>query len=272
MQLIVGVILAILIAIIAWRVGSLNASGAVAAVLTGGLVFGLGGIAWAALLLTFFVTSSIFSKAFSRHKSYLSEKFAKGSQRDAGQVLANGGLGALLALAHSFFPGAGWLWFGFIGAMAAVNADTWATELGVLNPSRPRLVTTGQTVEPGTSGGVSLLGTAAAIGGAALVGAIAALITPVAGVIVVSGFMITLLAALVGGVVGAMFDSLLGATVQSIYFCSNCQKETERYPLHTCGTQTVRKRGLSWLNNDAVNFACSLSGALVSVGIWFLAG
>ena len=39
------------------------------------------------------------------------------------------------------------------------------------------------------------------------------------------------------GWLGALFDSLLGATVQSIYYCPTCQKETERYPLHSCGTR-----------------------------------
>ena len=52
-------------------------------------------------------------------------------------------------------------------------------------------------------------------------------------------------------------DSLLGATVQVIYTCPACGKETERHPLHACGTQTVYKRGWRWMNNDAVNAFCT---------------
>jgi uncharacterized membrane protein len=61
----------------------------------------------------------------------------------------------------------------FGGAMAAVNADTWATELGIFNPLPPRLITTGKTVERGTSGGVTPLGYLAALGGSALIGLLA---------------------------------------------------------------------------------------------------
>jgi uncharacterized protein (TIGR00297 family) len=133
----------------------------VAAILTGGLIFGFGGLPWAALLLTFFVSSSALSKAFKRRKAELAEKFSKGSQRDWGQVLANGGLGALLAIGFAFKPHPNWIWLAFAGAMAAVNADTWSTELGVLSPVPPRMITSGKQVERGTSGGISLTGTLA---------------------------------------------------------------------------------------------------------------
>jgi uncharacterized membrane protein len=73
------------------------------------------------------------------------------------------------------------------------------------------------------------------------------------------------LAAAVGGVAGSLFDSLLGATVQAIYWCDGCQKETERR-VHRCGVETRRLRGWPWLNNDLVNFAASAVGALAAAG------
>lgn len=48
------------------------------------------------------------------------------------------------------------------------------------------------------------------------------------------------------GLVGSLFDSLLGASVQCIYWCDHCEKETER-PLHSCG---MRTRPLSRLGLD----------------------
>jgi uncharacterized protein (TIGR00297 family) len=267
MQLLTGFFLGALIGFLAWRAGALSRSGAWAAMLVGGLIFGQGGLPWAALLLVFFVSSSAFSRLFARRKAELNEKFSKGSRRDGGQVFANGGLGALLALAGGLLPGLGWIWIAYAGAMAAVNADTWATELGVLSRTPPRLITTGRPVERGASGAVSLAGTLAAFAGAALIAVIAGALPGQASSMPYS-FPAVFLAALVGGVAGALFDSFLGATVQAIYRCPACQKETERHPLHLCGTETFQVRGWRWLDNDLVNFACSVAGALVAVLLW----
>jgi uncharacterized protein (TIGR00297 family) len=268
-QLLIGLALGATIGGLAWRAGALSRSGAWGATLTGGLIFGLGGLPWAVLLLAFFISSSALSRAFARRKAGLSEKFSKGSRRDWGQVFANGGLGALLAVIYALRPELAWPWIAFAGAMAAVNADTWATELGVLNPSPPRLITTGKTVERGTSGAISLLGSLAALGGAGLVALLAAAFstqTPDP----LRGFLIVMTASLLGGLAGSFFDSLLGATVQAIYYCPACHKETERHPRHLCGTETVQKRGWRWLNNDWVNFAASLVGALAAVALWIV--
>jgi len=265
MQLPIGFAAAALIGFLSFRAGALNRSGAWAATLTGGLVFGLGGLPWAALLLAFFASSSVLSRAFRRSKLTLDEKFSKGSRRDAGQVLANGGLGALLAAVSVLFPQGDWFWIAYIGAMAAVNADTWATELGVLGKSEPRSIISYRRVEKGTSGGVSPAGYLAALAGAALIGLVAALFSstlPALSLMAVS---------ILGGLFGSTLDSLLGATLQAIYWCPQCRKETERHLLHTCGTPTTRLRGLRWLDNDLVNFACSLAGAAVATLVgWVL--
>jgi uncharacterized membrane protein len=146
---------------------------------------------------------------------------------------------------------------GYIGALATANADTWSTELGVLNTQPPRLITTGKRVAAGTSGGISPLGTAATAGGALAQGLVFKLLQPTT-----SAFMP--LIALVSGLTGSLFDSLLGATVQAIYYCPLCQKETERR-IHNCGTRTTPLRGLAWMNNDVVNFLATLFGALMAI-------
>jgi uncharacterized protein (TIGR00297 family) len=263
-QLLIGFALGALIAILAWRAGALSRSGAWAAALIGGLIFGSGGLAWAMLLLTFFISSSVLSRLFAARKAVVYEKFSKGNRRDWGQVFANGGLGALLAVAYLLVVDQNWIWMAFVGAMAAVNADTWATELGILSPTLPRLIINGKTVEKGTSGGISRLGTLSALAGAALIGVVAALFS------LATGALGIIFIASLSGLVGSLFDSLLGATVQAIYYCPACQKETERHPLHTCGAQTVRVRGWLWLNNDLVNLACSLAGGLLAAGLWLL--
>jgi uncharacterized protein (TIGR00297 family) len=257
LQLILGFLFAAIIAVAAWRARSLSRSGAWGALLVGTLIFGLGGWQWAVLLLAFFVSSSALTRLFAKRKAALAEKFDKGGQRDIGQVLANGGIASVFAGLNFFFPHASWTWAAFAASLAAVNADTWATELGVLNPSMPRLIITGKPVERGTSGGISVYGMLAALGGAVLIAVLAGLVRPAGNFWLVTGI------ASLGGLLGSLFDSLLGATVQAIYHCPHCDKETEKHPLHTCGTPTVQVRGWKWLNNDMVNVGCALVGALI---------
>ncbi|MEO8357351.1 MAG: DUF92 domain-containing protein [Chloroflexota bacterium] len=257
MQILYGFILATVIAYLAYRAHSLNKSGAFAATFIGTVIFGLGGWQWAALLLTFFITSSGLSRAFKKRKQGLTEKFSKGHERDAGQVFGNGGLATLFVLIHALYPESIVGWVGFASSLAAVNADTWATELGVLNPTPPRLITDlRKRVEKGTSGGISLFGTLASLVGASVIALPAALFAD-------NGSLFLLIS--IAGLAGALFDSLLGATVQAMYFCPTDQKETEKHPFHTCGTQTIHIRGWKWLDNDWVNFACSALGSLLAL-------
>ncbi len=258
-QLLIGFLFAVIIAFGAYRAHSLSKSGAWGALLEGTIIFGLGGWKWAVLLLAFFISSSVLTRLFGKKKASLNEKFDKGGVRDIGQVLANGAIASIFSGLHFFFPSASWTWMAFAASLAAVNADTWATELGVLSPSLPRLITSWDPVECGTSGAVSLYGTVAAAGGAALIALLGAVLGP-AGQIWANLEII-----LIAGLFGSLFDSYLGATVQAIYRCPHCDKETEKHPLHTCGTQTVQVRGWSWLNNDMVNLGCALMGAVIGM-------
>ncbi len=263
-QLLLGLVLSALIAAVAYRRASLTGSGMVGAIVVGTIIFVGGGAAWWVLLIAFFISASALSHFHEAQKASAGEKFSKSSRRDVGQVLANGGLGALIAAAHFFAPSP-WLLVGFVGVMASVNADTWATELGVLNPTPPRLLTTGKEVEAGTSGAVSLGGTAATLAGAAFIALIASLFS--LGELDVQGTMGLFLAATAAGLLGSLADSLMGATVQQIYYCDQCKKETER-ALHRCGCPTRPLRGWRWLDNDWVNFFSSAFGSLAALGIW----
>jgi uncharacterized protein (TIGR00297 family) len=266
MQILYGFLLAVIVAYLAHRAHSLNKSGAVAATLVGTVIFGLGGWSWAILLMIFFITSSGLSRAFKNRKRGLDEKFSKGHERDAGQVFGNGGLATFFAALHAFYPESILPWIGFAVSLAAVNADTWATELGVLNPTQPRIIThLRKRVEKGTSGGISLFGTLASLLGAAVIALPAIFISPV-GTLSLNYFVLISLS----GLAGSLFDSLLGATVQAMYYCPTDEKETEKHPLHTCGTPTVHIRGWEWLDNDWVNFSCSAFGVLAGIIMNFI--
>lgn len=253
-QLLMGLFLGSLAALAAWRAGALSPDGAIAAAALGTLVFGLGGGAWAGLLLAFFISSTLLSRLFRQKKAVAETHYAKSSRRDGVQVAANGGIAALFVLGQLLLPGATWPWIGFAAALAAVNADTWATELGGLSRSSPRLITSGRQVPAGTSGGVTALGTGAALAGAGFIAALAAWWSPhelTAGVWVLIG---------AAGVGGALLDSLLGATWQVMYHCPSCDSQTERL-VHHCQTRTHYARGLTFLDNDRVNFLASLCAA-----------
>ncbi len=267
-----GFLLSLLVGLAAYQRQALARSGVVGAVITGTLIFGFGGWTWGLLLIAFFFSSSALSRYRELEKGELAEKFAKGSQRDIGQALANGGWGAVIAVAHAFTPHP-LLWAAFIGAIASVTADTWATELGVLSRNQPRLITTGQPVPVGTSGGVSVLGTAATVAGGGFIGLVMWLLHALA-VIVVGGSLgwrdlwLVVIGG-VGGLAGSLFDSLLGATLQGIYYCDRCAKETEK-TLHGCGQVTRLVRGYRWLNNDWVNLISSVVGSVAAAVVaWF---
>lgn len=105
----------------------------------------------------------------------------------------------------------------------------------------------------GTSGAVSLLGTFSAFIGSMLIGVFATIGFSLLnigqlGFEYIKAFqMVTL-----GGFLGAVIDSILGATVQGIYYSEEMKGETERRKHN--GKPNLLIRGLSFVNNDLVNF------------------
>jgi uncharacterized protein (TIGR00297 family) len=228
-------------------------SGAVTAAIVGTLAIAAGW-SWGALLIGFFVTASALSKLGEREKEELAGAVVqKGGERDAWQVLANGGVYALSALGYLLLPSPFW-YATAAGALAASTADTWSTEVGTLFGGEPVSILSWRSVPPGTSGGITLLGTAAGIAGALFIGAGAAL----------AHWPVAFAAVALGGLAGTLADSILGATLQSRRWCDLCAKPTER-AVHSCGTSTRHTGGLRRLDNDAVNMVCSGVGALIAL-------
>ena len=217
------------------------------------IVFGLGGWAWAVPILTFFILSSLLSKAGKRRKQTFSDTFEKSGVRDVGQVLANGGLAGLFALLGYFFNNDLFYQL-YLVSLAVVNADTWATEIGVLF-GKPVLITTFKPAQPGVSGAVSFFGTLASLTGSFI--------------IALSGLYFfnnltnktaLLITITLSGLVGSIADSFMGALVQGQYTCSVCGKYTER-KIH-CAQPTNLISGQAWLNNDWVNILATVVGLI----------
>jgi uncharacterized protein (TIGR00297 family) len=236
----------------------LTVDGAIAAAVVGCVVFARGGLAAAGALLAFFGSSSALSKLGERRKQQSPLAQAKGSRRDMWQVLANGGIATLsLALGGrgSLVDSRG----AFVGALAAAGADTWATELGLLATTRPRLITTLKPVPPGTSGGITAEGLAASVGGGLCVGLAWSLL---------GGGWRGLPIAIFAGTTGSLVDSWLGATVQALYRCAACDVLTEAAVHPACGGLAELKKGHPWVTNDIVNALATLAGAAVGTLCW----
>jgi uncharacterized protein (TIGR00297 family) len=163
--------------------------------------------------------------------------------RTAAQVAANLGVAAIVFSepVQSWLIGFGWfsratvapmpLFAVGLAALAEAAADTVSSEVGQVLGGRPRMLTTLRLVEPGTDGGVSLIGTLAGVGAAVLVAA--------AGSLALGGGRTIFWISSAGAIFGLFFDSLLGATLE--------------------------RRG--WLNNDAVNFLSTASAAGFALGV-----
>lgn len=242
-----GAIFAAVVAALAYRARALSAGGAAAAFAVGAIVFGSGGWPAAAVLFAFFIPSSLLSRIGGARKRAIDKRSAA---RSGWQVLANGGVAALCALAAAH--GGASAAAAFAGAFAAASADTWGTEIGTLSPAPPVSILSLRRVEPGRSGGVTMLGLGATLGGALFVAVVAAVVG-----------IAPLWSVAAGGIAGALLDSVLGASLQALRWCPACRCECEMRR-HQCGTATVLRRGASWLENDGVNFAATLCGAIVA--------
>jgi uncharacterized protein (TIGR00297 family) len=278
LHLLAGAVFAGVIAVVAFRARALALGGAIAAFVVGMLTFASGTIGFALVLLAFFVPSVILSRRGRARKRELVD-IGKGGARDALQVLANGGVATACAVVWAFNHDIHWA-VAFAGAYAASTADTWATEIGTLAPGPPRSILTGRPLPTGMSGGITKRGTLAELAGALWIGIVAPPAIIVAYVfgsfdfgwslaydnaLQVLALVIAIFGAaiFIGGVAGATVDSLLGATLQELRRCDVCDRTCETNP-HTCGNPTRRVRGLSGISNDAVNFAATLTGAIVA--------
>ncbi len=251
-QLALATVASAIIAAVSVRYKLLSVSGGFAALVLGIALFGLGGLAGALPLIAFFVPSSLLSLMQSG-ASVAEEMYEKGSRRDARQVLANGGVAGLLVVIIWALPNAE-LYVPLVASLGAASADTWGTELGGRFGRRTVSITTWRSVPPGTSGGLSLIGTLAGVAGATVTGLAA--ITWLADPARDLAFVVA------ASLCGSMADSLVGATLQRRFQCGTCGLVTER-STH-CNEPAHHQTGLAIIDNDAVNLICTATAAVVA--------
>ncbi|MFL0267393.1 DUF92 domain-containing protein [Candidatus Clostridium radicumherbarum] len=264
-SILIGFIFSGFISLAALIKKALSISGAFAATILGTVIFYFGGIYLSAIMVGFFASSSILTMFKKHRKTITYDIHEKSGGRDYVQVLANGGVGLIFAA----------LWFAtnrpvyliaFTVSFAAANADTWASEIGILSNAKPISILNLKKVEKGVSGAISILGTISSLLGAGFIAAIFFI-----GYVLKFGFktqaIVFSMVIVIVGFAGCIIDSLLGATIQAKYRCEICGKITERKVHHERSTKLVA--GLKFINNDTVNFISVLSAALITLILFY---
>ena len=231
----------------------------VAAWLTGTIILNRTGWDGGVVLAAFFVSSNLVSRLPPpRQRSGLDPTLdldAKGEQRDAWQVFANGGPAALASLIAAD-PSLR-LWLATI-SLAAAAADTWATSFGLRSKGATRLLASSAVVPRGTSGGVTAAGFTGAALGAMLVSAVGALALGRTSLFV-AGTLI--------GFAGMLVDAYAGGRWQGRFHCMQCDQPSE-WRRHRCGHRTELRAGVPWLTNDGVNLLATTL-ALAAGSAWW---
>ena len=176
----------------------------------------------------------------------------KEGTRDAVQVLANGLIPLMMAVLYSGTQNFAFL-VGYVASLAEAFADTSASSVGWLS-TRAFDIFRGKEVKRGLSGGMSPIGTLAAL----FASVIFALLPLIFGIKSLAVFLIIAFSAFLGTV----FDSLLGSLLQVKYKCRVCGEITER-ELH-CKKRTEKVSGFEFFDNDVVNLLSGLFSAVIS--------
>ncbi len=256
MEIIIALMIVSGVVLVSYYKKALDKSGSLMSLLIGVIIVFANGLEFLTVLLAFFISSTLLTKWKSFFKKQLEKDlYEKTGTRDWQQVLANGAMGMVCAFLFWLHPGEA-LAFAYYASFAAANADTWASEIGLLSKKPPISIIHFRRMERGISGGVSLLGLVASAMGACLIGIIYGLFT--------SDWNGTLLLTLIG-FAASLLDSVLGAVFQPVYLNKEKGKLTEK---ERDGDKINEKvKGISWFDNDAVNLVCNVTA---SVCCWCL--
>lgn len=276
-RLLLAAILAAVMSAYGYRKRSLNPSGAAFALVVGFVSCGAS-VTFGLTLIAFFIGSSRVTKIGAKKKAKIEDGHQVGGNRNWVQVLANGGVGTILAAVYWYrtrqagldpelpidFAGRpieSLLQAAYLSAYACCNADTWASELGVLSRAKPILVTRPwRQVPAGTNGGITTLGTLASLAGGLLIGGVfwgVGLMLEPEGTPPIPRWPLAALGAAMG-VAGSFIDSLLGATLQYSGWC-----ESKKVVVEAPTPTTRHMSGFGVLDNHQVNFlACAGTSAL----------
>jgi uncharacterized protein (TIGR00297 family) len=237
-RLFLGLAFCTVLAYVGYKKRALTISGAAVSWMVGMIIVILGGLPWLALILIFFVAGAAATRYKYKAKQNLGVAEERMGARSWQNVLANGISPVLFVVSEFLSPGAIFV-VGYLGAVSTAMADTLSSEIGMTSQNKPRLITSLKRVNPGTHGGVSVLGTTASVVGCVLLGLFAWAMRMES-----KGWVLTTVLGycILGGLVGGTVDSLLGAVFE--------------------------RRGK--MSNSQVNLVSTIAGALAAIGLYLV--
>lgn len=249
------------------KLRAIDVWGAISGAFISFIAFLAGSFSWFLMIVIFVGVSSALTRYKYDYKHKLGSAQEKMGVRSWPNSIANGAVSVMASIGEIYTHSEIFAVM-FLTSVAAAMSDTLATEVGLLSHSQPRLIThPGKVVEPGTSGGTTLLGDAAAICtslGMAIIGITLFVIEPRS----FSNASFAWASVVIGSLSGVFFDSFLGATVQGLFRCVVCGKATENSSHH--GIRASYIRGVKYFDNNMVNLAGILFGSLISIGVYLL--
>jgi len=235
----------------------IDSRGVATSFIVGYLIYVFGGRVYFLALITFYLVSVAFTKIRVRIVKEVGNK--EDGVRGWRNVIANGLTATITAVASGLSTDQKIFFAAYLGALSSAFADTLATEIGLLYPRMPRLITNMKKVKPGTPGAVTHLGYLGGLIGMTTLTFISSTIDKrlsfyEAAIIVYSS-----------GLIGMTVDSILGATVQAKYRCRTCGKNTESSS--HCGSNAEQIEGIKYINTHTVNLIATIIGAIIAITI-----
>jgi uncharacterized protein (TIGR00297 family) len=197
----------VLVAALGHRARTVSLSGTIVGALIGITIYaGAGRNAWVLLFITFAV-ATIASRLGLQRKILLGIAEERSGQRGAGNALANCGVATAAAIAVVSTPHPTAALLALATALVAGGSDTVASEIGKAWGRSTFLITSLGTVKPGTPGAMSLEGTTAGLVAAFGLATVAVALGQIAWGMIA--------AVVVAATVGALVESVLGATLEA---------------------------------------------------------
>uniref|UniRef100_A0A2P2IBH4 Transmembrane protein 19 n=1 Tax=Hirondellea gigas TaxID=1518452 RepID=A0A2P2IBH4_9CRUS len=277
----VAAVLPLLIAVYGLKRKSLDRSGAIAGIVLAQVLI-LANYGFLAELFVFFIAGSRITKFRQHIKAKIVNDYKEGGGRNWKQVLCTGGVAGVCAVLYLIKCGSGETWMDMrlhhhstvlsvavLGSLSCANGDTFSSEIGtVVGLGDPWLITTFKRVPKGTNGGVSPTGTLASIIGGTMVGLghfiinYLCLPSPPPSLATPQHCLVWLGA--LGGLLGSILDSILGATFQ--YSGIDRSGAIVNEP----GKGVRHVSGMNLLSNHMVNLISEIITALLLPALLYL--